>query len=502
MVRRWVFAASLLLLLVVGSAVAQNRLVVGGTAEASGLDPRRVNDVPSFHRIWTMFESLLVFEKDLSYAPRLATEWSFSDDGSVITFKLREGVTFHDGTPFTSADVKYTIDWMTNENNPVLNRQLWSSLSQVDTPDAMTVVVTLDPVNVWALNALARLPIVPAALGELDSFPSNPVGTGPFEFVEWVRDDRLVVRAYDGYWDSERGNIDEVVIRTIPEDAARLLAFEAGEIDLYHGQVVPLELGRLAAETNWLTRTTGLGWTYLGFNFLSEPLNDARVRQAFYHLLPAEAIVQRIYNGLGTVSDSPIAPESIYYNPNVPRYAYDVERARALITEAGVAPGTTVRLHTNSANAVRLQIAEVLQNEAAKIGINVQIIGEEFGAFIERVMAPTRDFDLFILGWAGNVDPDYATYGLFKTGASNNYISYSNARVDELLDLGRLTPPGTPESIAIYQEVQAQLMTDVPFAFFNNSEEVGLIQEWISGWSVHPYTSGTYMDLHKVTKSR
>lgn len=499
MLRRFVVALALLALLA-GSAMA-TRLVVGGTAEASGLDPRRVNDVPSFQRIWTMFESLLVFEKDLSYAPRLATGWTFSDDGSQITFTLREGVTFHHGKPFTSEDVKYTIEWMTNPDSPVLNRQLWSSLSKVETPDDYTVVVTLDPVNVWSLNALARLPIVPADLGELDSFPSNPVGTGPFQFVEWVRDDRLVVRAFDGYWDSDRGNVSEIVIRTIPEDAARLLAFEAGEIDLYHGQVVPLELSRLSS-TNWLTRTTGLGWTYLGFNFRNEPLGDARVRQAFYHLLPAEAIVQRIYNGLGTVSDSPIAPESIYYNPNVPRYAYDVERARALITEAGVAPGTTIRLHTNSANAVRLQIAEVLQNEAAKIGINVQIIGEEFGAFIERVMSDERDFDLFILGWAGNVDPDYATYGLFKTGASNNYIGYSNARVDELLDLGRLTPPGSPESIAIYQEVQALLMADVPFAFFNNSEEVGLVQEWISGWSVHPYSSGTYMDLHKVTKSR
>lgn len=499
MLRRFVVALALLALLA-GSAMA-TRLVVGGTAEASGLDPRRVNDVPSFQRIWTMFESLLVFEKDLSYAPRLATGWTFSDDGSQITFTLREGVTFHHGKPFTSEDVKYTIEWMTNPDSPVLNRQLWSSLSKVETPDDYTVVVTLDPVNVWSLNALARLPIVPADLGELDSFPSNPVGTGPFQFVEWVRDDRLVVRAFDGYWDSERGNVSEIVIRTIPEDAARLLAFEAGEVDLYHGQVVPLELSRLSS-TNWLTRTTGLGWTYLGFNFRNEPLGDARVRQAFYHLLPAEAIVQRIYNGLGTVSDSPIAPESIYYNPNVPRYAYDVERARALITEAGVAPGTTIRLHTNSANAVRLQIAEVLQNEAAKIGINVQIIGEEFGAFIERVMSDERDFDLFILGWAGNVDPDYATYGLFKTGASNNYIGYSNARVDELLDLGRLTPPGSPESIAIYQEVQALLMADVPFAFFNNSEEVGLVQEWISGWSVHPYSSGTYMDLHKVTKSR
>jgi peptide/nickel transport system substrate-binding protein len=497
---RKVLLALAILALLAGSALA-NRLVVGGTAEASGLDPRRVNDVPSFHRIWTMFESLLVFEKDLSYAPRLATDWSFSDDGSVITFNLRRGVMFHHGKEFKAEDVKYTIEWMTNPENPVLNRQLWSSLSRVDTPDDYTVVVTLDPVNVWSLNALARLPIVPSDIGDLDSFPTNPQGTGPFKFVNWVRDDRLELVAFDGYWDTDRGNVTELVIRTIPEDATRLLAFEAGEVDLYHGQVVPLEVNRLEAETNWVTRVTGLGWTYLGFNGRSEPLGDPRVRQAFYHLLPVEAIVARLYNGVGTVSVGPIAPESIYFSPDVPTYPYDVEAARRLLNEAGVGQ-VTLRLHTNSANAVRFQIAEVLQAEAAKVGITVQIIGEEFGAFIDRILGADRDFDLFILGWAGNVDPDYATYGLFKTDASNNYVGYSNPRVDELLDLGRLTPPGTPESIAIYQEVQNLLMADVPFAFINNSEEIGLVQEWVSGWSVHPYTSGTYMDLHKVNVSR
>ena len=495
-------ALATLALLFAGTTLAQTRLIVGGTAEASGLDPRRVNDVPSFQRIYTMFETLLVWEKDLSYRPRLATEWSFSDDGSAITFKLREGVKFHHGTEFTSADVKYTVDWMTNPDNPVLNRQLWNSLARVETPDPYTAIVHLDPVNVWALNALARMPIVPADIGDLESFPNEPSGTGPFQFVEWVRDDRLVVSRFEDYWDPERGNVDEVVIRTIPEDAARLLAFEAGEVDLYHGQVVPLEVNRLEAETDWLTRTTGLGWTYLGFNTRLPELADARVRQAFYHLLPSEAIVERVYNGIGTVSVGPISQDSIYFSPDVPTYPYDPERARELLAEAGFADGFSLRLHTNSNNAVRMQIAEILQFEAAQVGIQIEFTGEEFGAFIDRILGEERDFDLFILGWAGNVDPDYATYGLFRTGASNNYTGYSNPAVDELLDRGRTLEPGSPESIANYQQVQNLLMADVPFAFFNNSEEIGLVQDWIEGWGVHPYSSATYMDLHKVTKSR
>jgi peptide/nickel transport system substrate-binding protein len=491
-------AASLLLL---GSASAQVTLNVGATAEASGLDPRIVNDVPSFQRINAIFEPLVVFEKDLSYRPRLATDWSFSDDGSVITFNLRQGVLFHHGTEFTSADVKYTIEWMQDPENPVLNRNLWVDMERVETPDAYTVVIHLNPVNVWTMNALARLPIVPADLGENADFGANPSGTGPFRFVEWVRDDRLVLTKFADYWDSDVGNVTDVVFRPIPEDATRLLGFEAGEIDLFHGQVVPLEVPRLMAETEWVTRTTGLGWAYLGFNFQNEFLAQDAVRKAFYHLIPSEAIVERVLSGVGTVSDSPISPDSIYYDPNVARYPYDPEAARALLVEAGLGDGFSVRLHTNE-NPVRPRIAEIIQFEAQQIGIDIQVNVEEFGAFIDRVLAPERDFDLFILGWAGNVDPNYATYGLFRTGGDNNYISYSNPRVDELLDLGRVLPPGSPESIATYQEIQRELMDDVPFAFINNSEEIGLVQDYVDGWTVHPYASVTYQDLHKVTKTQ
>ncbi len=488
-------------LLVLGSASAQVTLNVGATAEASGLDPRRVNDVPSYQRVYAMFEPLIVFEKDLSYRPRLATSWTFSDDGSSITFKLREGVKFHHGTEFTSADVKYTIDWLQNPDNPVLNSSLWQDMASVETPDPYTVIIHLDPTNVWTMNALARMPIVPADIGDDPSFVDHPSGTGPFQFVEWVRDDRLVLEAFPDYWDPEVGNVTEVVFRPIPEDATRLLAFEAGEIDLFHGQVVPLEVPRLEAETDWVSRTTGLGWTYLGFNFGNEYLAQQAVRQAFYHLIPSEGIVERVLNGVGTVSDSPISPDSIYYADDVARYPYDPEAARALLEEAGLGDGFSVRLHTNE-NPVRPRIAEILQFEAAKIGIDVEVNVEEFGAFIDRILDPERPFDLYILGWSGNVDPNYATYGLFRTGADSNYIGYSNPVVDELLDLGRVLPPGSPQSIETYQEIQRLLMDDVPFAFINNTEEIGLVQDDIEGWSVHPYASATYMDLHKVTKNR
>jgi peptide/nickel transport system substrate-binding protein len=501
-IRHVLVALATLSLLFAGMAQAQTRLVVGNISEAVNLDPRLVNDVYSFQRIYTIYEPLIAFEKDLSYIPRLATDWSFSEDGSVITFQLREGVLWHHGTEFTSADVKYTIDWLLNPDNAAPTASNWASIAEVTTPDPYTVVFHIDPVNVWIFNMLARTPIVPADRGDESGFATNPSGTGPWELVEWVRDDRMVLRRFEDHWETERGNVDELVFRTIGEDAARLLAFEAGEIDLYQGQVVPVEVPRLEAETPWVTRIGGLGHTYWGFNTRHPILADARVRQALNHLIPGEAIVQRLYSNVGTAGVSPVSPDSAYFSPTTPRYPYDPERARALLAEAGYADGFSVRLHVGSNQAVRVQVAEVLQYEAAQVGVDVQIHAEEFATMLPRIQTEPYDFDTYILGWAGNVDPDYALFPMFHSTGSSNYIGYSNPRFDELIELGRRLAPGSPESIAAYREAQDLLMTEVPYAFIINSTEIGLVQEWIEGWGVHPNASVTFHDLHKVVKNR
>ena len=487
--------------LVLGAASAQTTLVVGTVAEASDLDPRTTYDVYSYQRMYPIMEPLLVFNTDLSYQPRLAERWEWADDASSITFYLRQGVKFHHGREFTAEDVKYTFEWMLNPENPAANPGLYEDIKQVEIIDPYTVRFHLSGENAFIMNYIARLHIVPADLGENPDFGRNPVGTGPFVFESWTRDDKMVLRAFDDYWGG-RAQVDVVEFRPIPEDATRLLAFEAGEIDLYHGQVVSSALPRLEQNPNYVVqRTTGLGHAYVGMNLRHPVLADVRVRQAISHLLPREAIVARIYQGVGSVGLGPISPDTVFFNPDAPQYDYDIERARELLAEAGV-ESLKVRLHTNE-NPVRPQIAEVLMFEALKVGIEIEIFVEEFGAFIDRIMdTDTADFDLFILGWSGNVDPNYAMYELFHTNGGSNYTAYSNPALDELLDLGRKLPPNSPESIKVYREAQAILMADAPFAFINNTEEVGLNQAYVQGWEIHPYTSATFQDLHKVTKER
>ena len=463
-------ALATLSLLFAGLALAQTRLVVGNISEAVNLDPRLISDTYSFQRIYTIFEPLVSFDKDLSHMPRLATEWSFSEDGSVITFKLREGVKWHHGTEFTSADVKYTIDWLQNPENPAATPSLWASIAEVTTPDPYTVVFRLDPVNVWAFNVLARTAIVPADRGDDPDFASNPSGTGPWQLVEWVRDDRMVLERFEDHWETERGNVDELVFRTIGEDASRLLAFEAGEIDLYQGQVVPVEVPRLEAETNWVSRVAGLGHTYLGMNLRNPILNDVRVRQAFYHLIPSQAIVQRLYNNVGSVGVSPVSPESVFFSPTTPRYPYDPERARELLAEAGYADGFDMTVLTFTGDEYRTA-GQVLQQMFSEVGVRMTLDAQERGSLVEQIFKPIDEnpTQAALVGASASTgDADLALTVSFTAAsfppASNNWSFFSDERVEELVVAGRTT--GDPaEREAAYAEAQGIIWQDAPWVF-------------------------------------
>lgn len=480
---------------------AQTRLVIGAPAEISHLDPRVASDSHSIQRVSVIFEPLVTFGRDLGLLPRLATDWNFSDDGLTLTFNLRDDVKFHDGSDFTSEDVKATFEWVLDLNNPGQNRALYADIESIDTPDDHTVVMNLSAVNSFLLNNIARMPIAPATAGSNEEFTFNPVGTGPYKFESLRRDDRLVLVAFDDYWGG-RGEIDIVEFRPIPEDGTRQLAFEAGEIHLTQSQPVPSDLERLENDDRFvIERTPGTGYTYIGLNLLSEPLNNVLVRQAISHLVQREAIVTHVLNGIGEPGVSMISPNLVWFNPDVPRFDYDPERARELLAEAGYAEGElTLRVHTNEA-PVRMQMAEILQAELAEIGINLEVTIEEFGAFNERVQT-TNDYDLFILGFAGQLDPDRSMYRQFLSTGTSNFSNYSNDRVDELLSAGRRVAPDSQESIDIYNEAQMIIVEEAPYIYVNYTEEIAMFHPWVEGWSIHTENSKAYQDLHLVRINR
>ena len=501
--RKWIAGALVALLVAFGVVQAQNdRLIIGATAEVSGFDPRIATDVPSFERINVIMEPLVVFDRGLGLQPRLATGWELADDLSTITFSLREGVTWHDGSPFTAADVRFTFETVLDPDFGALNRSLYTAIASIDTPDDFTVVFNLSDPNAFLVNNIARMPIVQDGVDGTEA-NQRPIGTGPYKFVSQVRDDRLVLERYDGYWGGV-GSIPTIEFRVIPEASTRLLAIEAGEVDMTQGQLPTTELARLDADPLLvLERTPGAGYTYLAFNMRSEPLDDVRVRQALNHLIPRQAIVDRVMAGNAFPGISMLLPTMPWFNPDVRQYDYNPELARQLLQDAGVDFARPLRLFTNENNPARVLILEILEFEFAQIGLNLEVRAEEFGAFIARVQQ-TDDYDMFILGWGGQLDPDRSMVRQFHSGdlGSSNYSYYANPRVDELLELGRRTDPASPESVAIYQEASAIVVEESPYAFIFYTEETALYQPYIAGFHVHPYGANTYQDAHLFTKNR
>ena len=476
------------------AALAETRLVIGESAEAVSLDPRVENDVPSYTRIQTIMEPLITFDTGMELAPRLAESWEVSEDGLDITFTLREGVMFHNGETLSADDVVYTFEWVMDAANASVHRAIYNDIQSVEAISDSQVVFRLEAANAFVLNNIALMPIVPASVADSDGFRDNPIGTGPLMFESWARDDRMVLRAFDDYWGG-RPQVDVVEFRAIPDDTARLLAFEAGDIDLYQGRVVPSEVANLEANPNvTVQRIPGLTYTYVAFNQQVEGLQDVRVRQAISHLIDRDAIISRVKEGTAEEAISMFPSNSPWFHEGVPRFSYNPERAAELLAEAGVSE-LSLRLHTNQ-NPIREQIAEILAFELGRLGIEVTISIEEWGAFLGRIQSDEGDYDMFILGWSRNVDPDRAIARQFDSQGGSNETFFANERIDEILALGRTMPLLSDEQLAMYNEAQEIIVDEAPYAFIFFDEEVGVQQANISGWDMHPYVTATFQDIH------
>ncbi len=482
------------------TALAEERVVVGVQAEAPGLHTLVEVDTYAMERVNLISEPLVFIEHDLDLAPSLATAWEISDDAMQIEMELREGVYWHHGREFVAEDVQYTYEWILDEDNPAANRDLYAAIDEIEIVDEHEVVFHLNEPFTFLVNNMARVGIVPHDVHEdmgHEDFRQEPVGTGPYEHEEWLDDDYHIMTANEDYWGGEP-NFAEVEFRPIPENSSRLLAFEAGEIDMYQGGVVPEELERLEEDPDInVDRTAGTGYNYLGMNLESDVTPEATqnidFRRAVTHAVNREGIVEHVQHGIGEPGKSQIVPDMPHFNDEIDYPQYDPEKAREYFEQSGLEEGTTVELYAHE-DPTNMQIAEVLEYELSELGINVEIMIEEWGAFLDRIL-DTDDYDLYLLGWAGQVDPDRASYRQFHSEGTQNDTNFADERMDELLEEGRRVDPSSQESIEIYQEVQEILLEEHPKAFINYQEAVGLIQPEFEGFRAHPYSPNTWLQL-------
>jgi peptide/nickel transport system substrate-binding protein len=397
-------------------------------------------------------EGLLDYDFKLEPKPSLATSWEISDNSRKYVFHLRHGVKWHDGKPFTSADVAYSIQTLRQVHPRA--KTTFANVTDIATPDPYTVVITLSRPTPFLIKAFSssETPIFPKHIYDGTDVlinPANnaPIGTGPFRFVKWVRGNYIEYVRNDDYWDKGKPYLDRIVVKVINDPAARTVAFEDGSVDLSGDTPVPLsDLTRLKDNPKLEIESRGYefeaGVARIEFNLNNPVLKNPKVRQAIASALDREVIRKVIYYGYATPLASPIIPSSPYYDPTPTPYPFNVEHANALLDEAGYprqADGTRFALTVDPLPIGDLpaRTAAYVKSALARVGISVTIRSQDLPAYLKRIYTD-RDFDFSINGMSNLFDP---VVGVARLYTSNNFrrgvpftngSHYSNPEIDQL----------------------------------------------------------------------
>jgi len=463
--------------------IAKNpvRLVFVQGTDAETLDPHSITSSPNAIHIEAIYDTLITYDENLNIVPRLAKSWEISEDGMSIIFHLRENVFFHDGTPFNADAVVFNINRLLDPKTRVPLRTYIAFVESAKALDEYTVEIKFKYPHAPALHrftAPVNAMVSPAAVEKYGpDFGRHPVGTGAFKFVEWVRDDYVLLRKNENYW-GEGPYVDELMIKVVPDDEARVLMLEAGEADVVV-RVPPIDVPRLKARGDiHVAIVPSTRVIYIGMNTQHPILKDVRVRQALNYAVNKQAIVEVLLQGYAGILDSPLTPQYFAYK-SIGQYSYDPELAKKLLQEAGYPTGFKVTLFTPRGRYLMdFRIAEAVQAYLARVGITAEIKTMEWATYISTVLKPLEEnpLELFLLGWGPWIlDPDQQLYPLFHssqwppTGFAAAF--YKNDRVDELLLIGTSIPDPEVRRQA-YEEAQELIWKDAPWIFLHYEQQI------------------------------
>ncbi|WP_306046412.1 ABC transporter substrate-binding protein [Nioella sp. MMSF_3534] len=519
MTRRALLAAVAASALAIGAnpAAAQTPpgvLVVGQVAEPQALDPHAVTAVNDFRILMNVYDGLVRYASGtLEVEPALATSWEISEDGTVYTFTLREGVSFHDGSAFDAEAVVFNFDRMLDENHPYHDTGpfplsfFFSAVEEVEALDDMTVQFTLNAPYAPFLSNLAYptgLIVSPAAVMEHGAeFGRNPSGTGAFVFEEWRANEAVVVTGNPDYWGGAPA-LEAVVFRPITDANTRVAEMLAGGIDMMV-EVPPVALSEFGGDSFQIVEQAGPHVWFLILNALEGPFADVRVRQAANYAINKEAIVNDVLEGTAAVAAGPTPPAFAWaYNEELEPYPYDPDRARELLAEAGVENPEITFYVTEGGSGMLDPVAmgTAIQADLEAVGFDVTIETYEWNTFLGRVNPGLEgEADMAEMAWMTN-DPDTLPYLALRTDAwpdqgGFNSGYYSNPEVDALLEEAR-SSTDQDRRAELYRQMQVIVQEDAPWVFVANWVQNAVTNDRVEGFALEP---SFFLLLHDVVKN-
>lgn len=491
--------------LAVPAVVQASELRVGFTQDALSLDPANHRKRETETIIRNMFDGLVTRDSEMNVVPQLAESWTQIDEVT-YEFKLREGITFHDGSAMTAADIAFSMDRLTKENamggQTSPRQSLLGPLKETIAVDDRTVRLVLG--SPW--------PILPAMLPFQEMVSKAHVeavgdaamaeavnGTGPFKLVEWRKGDSVIMERFDGYYGGSSdiapvGNacVDRVIFKVIPENASRVAALLAGDVHIINdlpSHMVP------QVEANPDTKVmavNGTRTTFLALNNQAGPFADIRVRHALAHAVNRQLIVDKILNGNASLTNGILSPDAFGKNKNLPAYEHDVDKARALLAEAGYADGLEVTLDVDGANK---EIAEAIAAVAAKSGFRINVVVGEASMLKARYRTKGDPIDgqMWLTSWGnGSLDPVGIFVPTHRSADRGNSSGYANPELDALLDAANVETDRAKRA-DLYAQAEAIVNADLPKLYLWVAQDLYGVSTKLSGWQP---SSDSRINLH------
>ncbi len=471
------------------AAAPKDRITLGMVLEPPHLDPTQSPAAAIKEILYAnVMEGLTRIDETGAVVPLLATSWTAAPDGLSYSFKLKEGVTFHDGTPFTSADVKWNLERnAAPQSVNVLKRQLYANIGAIETPDPHTVIVHLGTVDYLLPYRLALGEAVLFSPKTAAEAKTNPIGTGPFKFVRWAKGDRVELQRVEPWREPDTTGLKTAIFRFISDPAAIVASMLSGDVDAFPNGIPPENLAQFEADPRFIVKA-GLteGKTILAINNGKKPFDDVRVRRAIAHAIDRKAVIDGAEFGYGVPIGSHFSTLSPAYVDLTGMYPYDPAKAKALLKEAGLAEGFSVSLKLPPTAYAR-RSGEIIAQELAAVGIKVSIEPVQFPQWLTNVFT-NKEYDLTIISHTEPLDIDIYSRPEY-------YFNYQNPKFNEVIAKIPTVADAAGRN-ELYKEAQRILAEDCVNAFLFQLPKLAAWNKDLTGlWENSPVQAN---DLTKV----
>ena len=464
-------------------------LRVGLTVDVATLDPHLSGSKIDRQVYHNLYDPLLILDEKLGIQPNLAESWQTPDPKTLI-FKLRQGVKFHDGTDFNAEAVRLNFDRMANDPKSVRKGEV-ANIASTEAVDTVTLKINLkqpDSSLLATLTDRAGMMISPTALQKLGAdlgHDATGAGTGPYQFVEWVPDDHLLLKRNDTYWRKDGGPyLDQVRYRPIPDDTVKLQSLQGSEIDVLD-YLAPRNVSIAKADSNLVViDVPSLAAFWLMLNTTKPPFDDKNLRLALTYAMDVDAIVKGVYLGVGVPANGPISPSSWAYDDSIKPLQRDLSKAKQFLAAGGKAEGFSFNFEVVNV-PLGIQEGEVVKAQLAEAGITCNVVPVD-GA---RQLADgnNKTYDMTSYDWSGRPDPDGNTYQFFHTtpGVSLNWSGISNPQLDQLLEQTRQVSDHA-ERKKLYSSAIQILHEEAPAVFVIHPVEPKALSPKLQGYTPIP----------------